>query len=84
MTSVYSRMIVPIESFPESVLGRERDKALLFKRLATLVTEAPVFREVEELRWRGPTDGFPAWEGRLGDQRLLTRAAEATSGLDHA
>src|SRR5580765_6727588 len=40
----------PIEGFPETVLGRERDKALLFKRLATLETGAPLFRDVEDLR----------------------------------
>jgi 5'-3' exonuclease len=71
----------PIEGFPENVLGRERDKALLFKRLATLATDAPVFRDVEELRWRGLTDGFgAAWDVRLGDKRLLERAAEAARG----
>jgi 5'-3' exonuclease len=71
----------PIEGFPEKVLGRERDKALLFKRLATLATDAPVFRDVEELRWRGLTDGFgAAWDVRLGDKRLLERAAEAARG----
>jgi 5'-3' exonuclease len=66
----------PIEAFPETVLGRERDRALLFKRLATLQTDAPVFRDVEELRWRGPTETFAAaWSVRLGDKRLLERAA---------
>jgi 5'-3' exonuclease len=66
----------PIEDFPETVLGRERDRALLFKRLATLETDAPVFRDVEELRWRGPTETFAAaWSVRLGDKRLLERAA---------
>ena len=65
----------PIEEFPENVLGKERERALLFKLLATLRTDAPLFRDVEELRWRGPTDRFAAWEGRLGDKRLFERAA---------
>src|SRR6266508_3852449 len=43
-----------IEDFPPSVLGEQRDRALLFKNLATLRTDAPLFREVDELRWRGP------------------------------
>jgi len=67
----------PIEEFPDSVLGQERERALLFKLLATLRTDAPLFREVEELRWRGPTDGFAAWEGRIADKRLMERAAAA-------
>jgi 5'-3' exonuclease len=65
----------PIEGFPENVLGKERERALRFKQLATLRTDALVFRDVEELRWRGPTDRFAAWEGRLGDKRLFERAA---------
>jgi 5'-3' exonuclease len=40
----------PIERFPKEVLGRQRQQALLFKRLATLRTDAPLFDDVEELR----------------------------------
>ncbi|MBI4421554.1 MAG: flap endonuclease, partial [Gemmatimonadetes bacterium] len=40
----------PIEAFPPTVLGNERDRALLFKNLATLRTDAPLFRDVDELR----------------------------------
>jgi 5'-3' exonuclease len=67
----------PIEAFPENVLGQDRNRALLFKRLATLRTDAPMFRELEEIRWRGPTDGFAAWEGRLRDKRLSERVVAA-------
>ena len=66
-----------IESFPPDVLGEQSDAALLFKRLATLKTDAPLFADVEELRWRGPTDAFPAWVERFGDPRLLERARRA-------
>ncbi|HVL36380.1 MAG TPA: 5'-3' exonuclease H3TH domain-containing protein [Burkholderiales bacterium] len=62
-----------IEDFPESVLGARRDQALLFKRLATLRTDAPLFEDVEALRWRGPGDAFAACAGALGDARLLDR-----------
>ena len=48
----------PIEAFPSSVLGERREQALLFKDLATLRADAPLFRDVEEVRWRGPTDAF--------------------------
>jgi len=62
-----------IEDFPPSVLGEQRDLALLFKDLATLRTDAPLFRDVDELRWRGPTPAFVAYVDRLGDARLLER-----------
>jgi 5'-3' exonuclease len=69
----------PIEAFPENVLGKERERALLFKLLATLRPDAPLFRDVEEIRWRGPTDQFAAWEARLSDKRLMERAAAAAA-----
>ncbi len=62
-----------IEDFPPAVLGADRDRALLFKNLATLRTDAPLFRDVDELRWRGPTAGFAGLSVRLGDARLLER-----------
>jgi 5'-3' exonuclease len=71
----------PIEAFPENVLGREREPALLFKRLATLRTDALLFDDVESLRWRGATPGFAAWDGRLADTRLMERAAAARPGV---
>src|SRR5689334_1710613 len=37
----------PIEKFPANVLGDDRDIALLFKKLATLVTDAPLFKSVD-------------------------------------
>ena len=67
----------PIESFPERVLGENRERALLFKDLATLRTDARLFRKVDELRWRGPTPEFGAWAERLADDRIATRCAEA-------
>jgi 5'-3' exonuclease len=42
------------------VLRRERDRVLLFRTLATLRTDVPVFDDVDELRWRGPTPAFAA------------------------
>jgi len=55
------------------VLGDQREVAVLFKKLATLITDAPLFRDVDELEWRGPTDGFAAWTEAIGDARLLER-----------
>jgi 5'-3' exonuclease len=68
-----------IEDFPPSVLGERRELALLFKTLATLRTDARLFGSVEELKWRGPTDGFAACVTRLGDERLLTRSLKAAT-----
>jgi 5'-3' exonuclease len=68
-----------IEDFPPAVLGEHRELALLFKQLATLRTDAQLFKDVDELRWRGPTAGFPAIAARLGDPRLLARVEKRTA-----
>lgn len=70
-----------IELFPESVLGDQAARAKLFKRLATLKTDAKLFANVDELRWQGPTGAFGAWTERVGAPRLLQRslAAQAKS-----
>lgn len=66
-----------LEDFPSAALGDRRDLALLFKDLATLRSDAPLFRDVDELKWRGPTDAFAAHAERLGDARLYPRAVRA-------
>jgi 5'-3' exonuclease len=71
----------PLERFPPGVLGDERERALLFKNLATLRVGAPLFRDVDELRWRGPADGFAAFAERTGDTRLLERANKAAAAV---
>ncbi|HEU4795580.1 MAG TPA: 5'-3' exonuclease H3TH domain-containing protein, partial [Pyrinomonadaceae bacterium] len=46
----------PVEEFPATVFTEEnRQLALLCKELAILKTDAPLFDDVDELRWRGPT-----------------------------
>ena len=69
----------PIEAFPLEVLGERRALALLFKKLATLRTDAPLFSRLEELRWRGPTARFAAVCDLIGDARLLARGRGAPS-----
>jgi 5'-3' exonuclease len=66
-----------IEDFPAHILGANRELALLFKRLATLRDDAPLFSEVEQLRWRGPTERFSGVAVRVGDARLGARADKA-------
>jgi 5'-3' exonuclease len=46
-------------------LARERDRALLFRTLATLRTDIPLFDDVESLRWKGPKPGFEKLVKRL-------------------
>ncbi len=69
-----------LEDFPPEVLGERRGQALLFKNLATLRTDAALFGDVDELRWRGPADSFTEWAERVGDSRLLPRALGAIRG----
>jgi 5'-3' exonuclease len=70
-----------IEDFPDSVLGERRELALLFKNLATLRTDAPLFADVEAIRWRGPTPEFAAWAEKSGDARLATRTSAAAEKI---
>jgi 5'-3' exonuclease len=46
-------------------LSRERDRALLFRTLATLRTDIPLFDDVDQLHWNGPTPEFAALAARL-------------------
>ena len=65
-----------IEDFPADVLGPNKEPALLFKTLATLRTDAPLFSDVDQLRWSGATTEFASWAERLGDPKLLGRVQE--------
>jgi len=70
-----------IEKFPPELLGERRELALLFKNLATLTTDAPLFRDVDELRWRGPTKAFASWTERMEVPRLLERCLKLQRAL---
>jgi 5'-3' exonuclease len=71
----------PLEAFPDQVLGDNRPLALLFKQLATLRTDAPLFESVESMRWAGPTPAFAEFVQRVGDGRLATRAENARAKI---
>jgi 5'-3' exonuclease len=62
-----------IEQFPASAIGDNRASALLFKTLATLRSDAPLFADVEEMRWKGPTPAFVSAVEKLGNPRLAER-----------
>jgi 5'-3' exonuclease len=72
----------PIEHFPPTVLGSQREAALLFKNLATLRTDATLYRSVDELRWRGPTTAFAAWAEKMEALRLIERSVKAQMNLE--
>lgn len=71
----------PIEEFPIDVLKDKRELALLFKTLATLRTDAPLFKKIDELRWKGSTPAFQTVAEKIGDTRLAARVAKLAEQL---
>jgi 5'-3' exonuclease len=64
----------PLENFPPDVLSKEnRPLALLFKELAILRTDEPLFDDVDELRWRGATPEFASVAEKIENPRLLVK-----------
>ena len=70
-----------IEDFPPAILGNNRELALLFKRLATLMADAPLFTNIDALRWRGPAEAFTKYVERMGEPRLLHRCRAAANRI---
>jgi len=50
------------------------EEALLFRKLATLREDAPVFDTIDDLRWKGPTADFEKYCQRLQSKALFNRA----------
>ena len=59
-----------------ATLAEQWDRALLFRRLATLRPDAPIGVDVDGLRWSGPRAEFAAWAERLGAPMLNERAVK--------
>jgi 5'-3' exonuclease len=59
-----------------TTLAEQRERALLFRTLATLRDDAPIGVNVDGLRWRGPRADFDAWARRLGAPALVERAGQ--------
>lgn len=57
-----------------AMLERDRKLAYLFRDLATLRTEIPVFDSVDELAWRGPTDRFAPLAARFDAAKTAKRS----------
>ena len=64
-----------------AVLEEYRPQAFLFRDLATLRTNVPVFTSVDALRWTGPTPRFEATCDWLGSPGLARRAAALAARL---
>ena len=58
-----------------TTLTAQRERALLFRELATLRVDAPIGADVDALRWTGPRVDFAAWSERLGTPALHERAS---------
>jgi 5'-3' exonuclease len=59
-----------------STLAEQRERAFLFRELATLREDAPIGADVDALRWAGPRSDFSAWSERLGTPSLHERASQ--------
>jgi len=60
-------------------LSEQRDLALLFKKLATLRVDAPLFDSVDQLRWQGPTPSFAKFAESIEAPELILRAELAAA-----
>jgi 5'-3' exonuclease len=65
-----------LEDFPPEVLGEHHAAALLFKKLATLRTDAKLFDSVDELQWRAPTAEFASICEGLDLSGIYARATQ--------
>jgi 5'-3' exonuclease len=61
----------------ESLFG-DWDNALLFRKLATLRMDVPVFETLEDLRWKGPRADFEEYCRQLNSSMLFKRATAAS------
>lgn len=67
----------------ESLFGAW-DEALLFRKLATLRLDVPVFESVDELLWKGPRAEFEEFCQRIRAPELYRRVAEKSVSLSHS
>lgn len=70
-----------IAAMPPDVLGERHAQALLFRRLATLVDDAPLLDDIESLRWTGVTPDFAAWAARIDAPGLVQRCGKLEAAL---
>jgi 5'-3' exonuclease len=63
-----------------ATLVREWDHALLFRKLATLRTDIPLFDDVEQLLWRGSTPAFDSLAAQLDAARTEKKSTTRSRG----
>jgi 5'-3' exonuclease len=57
-----------------ATLARDLELALLYRKLATLISDLPLAERLEDLAWRGvPAPAFGAWCDRVGARTLRDR-----------
>jgi 5'-3' exonuclease len=72
----------PLEKFPpEALKNANRKLALLFRDLATLRSDEPLFKNVDELEWRGTTPEFGAVAEKIGNASLMKRVKKLEKKL---
>jgi 5'-3' exonuclease len=62
------------------VFNSKRDMAFLFRDLATLRTDLPLFASVDDLLWTGPTPDFPSMAGRLDKAKFSEKRVPRSQG----
>jgi 5'-3' exonuclease len=67
-----------LESIPAEMLGPWRDNAFLFRELARLRTNIPLFESVDEIEWRTVTPAFAALAARFDAAKTSTDAAKGS------
>ena len=60
-------------------LAENRERALLFRTLATLRADIDLFNDVEELRWSGPTPAFEAFADRFDKAVVQKKSGRKTA-----
>jgi 5'-3' exonuclease len=65
-----------------ATLAEQRDLALLFRTIATVVRDAPTIESVDEIRWQGPKPGFEAVFAAHDLDRLAVRVRELAERLN--
>ena len=60
-------------------LARERDTAMLFRKIATLIRDVPGFGTVDDWEWRGPTDDIEKVCVALGRPKTAERVRRIAS-----
>ncbi len=57
-----------------ATLADHRDEAMLYRTIATVITDLDLFESVDDLRWAGPTPAFAELCAQLGAPQLVARA----------